>query len=199
MKLADYCTDLNILDESKNIQPWEFLLELEDHIEEQLVSLGNEYKKIQGVAIHKSAVVEPTATINAPAIIGPGCFIGSHSLIRGGVILGEGVSIGPSCEVKHSIVGKRTSFAHFNFVGDSIIGSEVNLEAGAVIANHFNERDDKTIYVLANGAKTDIGLTKFGAIIGDKVKIGANAVTSPGTLLPIGSVVGRLELVEQIK
>ncbi len=36
-----------------------------------------------------------------------------------------------------------STLAHFNFAGNSIIGSHVNLEAGAVIANHYNERTEK--------------------------------------------------------
>ena len=44
-----------------------------------------------------------------------------------------------------------STLAHFNFVGDSIIGRKVNLEAGAVIANHFNERRDKQITVADRG------------------------------------------------
>jgi acetyltransferase-like isoleucine patch superfamily enzyme len=75
----------------------------------------------------------------------------------------------------------------------------VNLEAGAVIANHYNERVHKEISVLVNGQVFSTGVQKFGALIGDGTRIGANAVSSPGTILPPRSVVKRLELVEQIK
>jgi acetyltransferase-like isoleucine patch superfamily enzyme len=66
-----------------------------------------------------------------------------------------------------------------------------------VLANHFNERTDKHISVWLDGQEVATGLTKFGALIGDGSRIGANAVTSPGTLLPPGSVVPRLGLVDQ--
>lgn len=198
MKITDYCADLNIPEAEADIRPWSLLTKLEELIKEQLKTLGDQYKIHNDVAVHQSATVDPTATIKGPAIIGPDCFIGPHSVVRGGVYLKEAVSVGPSCEVKHCLVGKHTAFAHFNFIGDSIVGSGVNLEAGAVIANHYNEREDKRITVFDNGTKIDTGLTKFGAIIGDNTKIGANAVTSPGTLLPKGSIVRRLELVEQV-
>jgi acetyltransferase-like isoleucine patch superfamily enzyme len=42
------------------------------------------------------------------------------------------------------------------------------------------------------------GVDKFGALIGDASRIGANAVTTPGTILPPGSVVRRLQLVDQV-
>jgi bifunctional N-acetylglucosamine-1-phosphate-uridyltransferase/glucosamine-1-phosphate-acetyltransferase GlmU-like protein len=117
--------------------------------------------------------------------------------MRGGVFLAENAVVGPGCEVKSSVILSGSSLAHFNFVGDSLIGSFVNMEAGSIVANHFNERLDKTIFVLIDNKKTAIGVTKFGALIGDHTKIGANAVLSPGTILTPQSVVKRLELVEQ--
>ncbi|MDH4298417.1 MAG: LpxA family transferase, partial [Cyclobacteriaceae bacterium] len=99
--------------------------------------------------------------------------------------------------VKASIIMPQSALAHFNFVGDTILGSMVNMEAGSVIANHLNEREDKTIYVLINGEKISIQATKFGALVGDKTKIGANAVLSPGTILAPNTAVPRLGLVEQ--
>jgi UDP-N-acetylglucosamine diphosphorylase / glucose-1-phosphate thymidylyltransferase / UDP-N-acetylgalactosamine diphosphorylase / glucosamine-1-phosphate N-acetyltransferase / galactosamine-1-phosphate N-acetyltransferase len=65
------------------------------------------------------------------------------------------------------------------------------MEAGAVLANHFSEHADKQIWVQVEGELTATGVTKFGALISDRSRIGANAVTSPGTLLTPGSVVPR--------
>ena len=87
--------------------------------------------------------------------------------------------------------------AHFNFVGDSIIGHDVNIEAGAIVANHYNERKDDTVYVNIDGKRVSTGLHKFGSLVGDDCRIGANAVLSPGTLLKPQTIVKRLELVEQ--
>jgi acetyltransferase-like isoleucine patch superfamily enzyme len=84
-----------------------------------------------------------------------------------------------------------------NFVGDSIIGSDVNLEAGAVVANHFNERPKQEIVLHVGGGNIRTGVVKFGALIGDHSRVGANAVLSPGTVLAPKSVVGRLKLVDQ--
>ncbi len=90
-----------------------------------------------------------------------------------------------------------SKIAHLNFVGDSIIGSDVNIEAGAVIANYRNELDDKTIRIAFEGDVIDTGVTKFGALIGDGARIGANAVVAPGALLKPGRKVGRLQLEDQ--
>src|SRR5690606_7722925 len=100
--------------------------------------------------------------------------------------------------IKSSLIFSHSAIAHFNFIGDSIIGHGVNFEAGAVIANHYNERKDKMIRIKHNEAIIETGVVKFGALAGDDSRIGANAVLSPGTILLPGSVVKRLELVEQV-
>lgn len=199
MNITDYCADFDpsVFGTGDDTMPWVIIEHLEDIIAELLTSLDDEYVTADNVAIHPTARVDDSAQIHGPAIIGPDCFVGPHALIRGGVLLGRGASVGPGCEVKRSIVGKGSALAHFNFVGDSILGVNVNLEAGAILANHYNEREDKTIYARIDGEKVDTGVRKFGALVGDNSKVGANAVTSPGTLLKGNTVVGRLELVEQ--
>ena len=110
-----------------------------------------------------------------------------------GVWLEKDVIIGPGAELKTSIVFADSKLAHFNFVGDSILGTDVNLEAGSVIANYRNESAAPEIVV--RGQAT--GVYKFGALIGDHVRIGANAVIAPGALLERSSIVERLALVDQ--
>ena len=142
------------------------------------------------IFIHPTSVVEEGVVLKGPIYIGPGCFIGAHAYLRGGVYLIGKNSIGPGCELKSVILFPNTNLAHFNFIGDSILGTNVNMEAGSIIANHFNEREKKEIFP---------GVTKFGALVGDNCKIGANAVLSPGTILQPNTVVSRLELVDQSK
>jgi NDP-sugar pyrophosphorylase family protein len=113
------------------------------------------------------------------------------------VFLDRGVVVGPGCELKSTVVMAGSTLAHFNFVGDSIIGSDVNLEAGAVVANHHNERRDKEVRIYIGGQEIRSGVDKFGAVIGDHCRIGANAVLSPGTVLHPNEIVGRLVLVNQ--
>ena len=166
-------------------------------IEKKISQLDSVYKTENGIAIHKSATVEQGVVLKAPIIISANCFVGAHAYLRGGVFLDEGVTVGPGCEIKSSFIFSTTTIAHFNFIGDSIIGSKVNFEAGAHTANHFNERTDKRISVFFNSKIIETNTEKFGALVGDNSKIGANAVLSPGTILPKNSIVKRLELVEQ--
>ena len=100
--------------------------------------------------------------------------------------------------MKSSIVFENSAIAHFNFIGDSIIGKNVNFEAGSITANHYNERKDKRIFVKIKNEIINTNMEKFGALVGDDCKIGANAVLSPGTILEKKSIVKRLELIEQI-
>jgi UDP-N-acetylglucosamine diphosphorylase / glucose-1-phosphate thymidylyltransferase / UDP-N-acetylgalactosamine diphosphorylase / glucosamine-1-phosphate N-acetyltransferase / galactosamine-1-phosphate N-acetyltransferase len=183
--------------EQSDQEPWEVIGNLQAILRDKIKALSSDFVVKSDIAIHKTARIEEHCVIKGPAIIGDGVFIGAHAYLRGGVYLDMGTVIGPGCEIKTSIILSGTSLAHFNFAGDSIIGSNVNMEAGSVIANHFNERKDKTIFVLVNEKPQRINSSKFGALIGDGTRIGANAVLSPGTILEPNSIVKRLELVEQ--
>jgi NDP-sugar pyrophosphorylase family protein len=179
--------------------PWQATAQAVSLVGEWVRTLGDEYRIHNDVAVHRTATVEEGVVLKGPVVVAAGCFLAAHVYLRGGVFLDEGVIIGPGCEVKSSFVFQGATLAHFNFVGDSLVGAGVNLEAGAVVANHYNERSHKDITVRAAGQLIPTSVQKFGALIGDGSRLGANAVTSPGTILEPGSVVGRLELVEQVK
>jgi NDP-sugar pyrophosphorylase family protein len=183
--------------EAKDYTPWGAISNIQALLLSKIKSLSQDYKIQHDIAIHKKAKIEQHVTLKGPIIISDGCFVGSHAYMRGGVFIGEKSSIGPGCEVKSSFIMQGSALAHFNFVGDSLVGSYVNMEAGSIIANHFNERLDKTIHVMLNKKRYAINETKFGALVGDHTKIGANAVLSPGTILNPQSIVKRLELIEQ--
>ena len=148
------------------------------------------------VAIHHTAVIDATAIIRGPAIIGEDALIGCFALLRGGTFVGKNSIIGAHGEFKTSVIMHNSVCGHFNFVGESLIGSNVNLEAGAVLANHYNELKDKNVHVKYKNESIDTGCVKFGSVIGDGSRIGANAVLFPGILLPPDTVVNRLQLVE---
>ena len=180
-------------------QPWELTNQLPKIVLSLIEKLDNGFEINNNIAIHKTAAVEAGVIIKPPAIIGKNCFVGANAYLRSGIFLGDAVKIGTGCEIKCSIIFNETAIAHFNFIGDSIIGSNVNFEAGSITANHYNERTYKEITVLYNGQLIKTGINKFGAVVGDNCKIGANAVLSPGTLLAKNTIVKRLELVEQVK
>lgn len=178
-------------------EPWRLIQDAAAHVLAALDRLGPGYAVADGVAVHGSATVEVGAVLKGPAIVGPGCFVAAHAYLRGGVFLEEDCGIGPGSEVKSSLVFRGSKAAHFNFIGDSIVGEDVNLEAGAVLANHRNELDDKAIRIALAGRVIETGVEKFGALVGDGTRIGANAVVAPGAILARSSRVERLALVDQ--
>jgi NDP-sugar pyrophosphorylase family protein len=103
--------------------------------------------------------------------------------IRGDAIVGEKAVVGHDTEVKHSILLPGAKAAHFAYVGDSILGREVNLGAGTKCANVKIDMGKNTVKILLGGQLHDSRLRKFGAIFGDGVSVGCNSVTNPGTLI----------------
>ena len=146
---------------------------------------------IQGnVFIGRGTVVEPYAFIIGPAIIGENCTIRHSAYIRGDVIVGDGCIIGHCSELKSSIILNGTNVPHFNYVGDSIIGNDVNLGAGTICANLRLDEAEIVINGRApQGEPIPTGRQKLGAIIGDGTRTSCNLVLNPGTLLPKGTAV----------
>ncbi len=196
----DFIHDFSLLfPDQSELQPWEITTNLKTIIEKLILHLDSNFSIEEGVAIHKTARVESGVVLKRPVIINENCVVGANAYFREGVYLDQSVKIGPGCEIKSSIICSGTAIAHFNYVGNSIIGRNVNFEAGSIAANHYNERVSKRIFVLHQSEIIDTGVEKFGSLVGDNSKIGANAVLSPGTILEKNTIVKRLELVEQYK
>jgi len=133
------------------------------------------------ISIGKGTVVEPGAYIKGPCIIGKNCQIRHGAYIRGDVLVSDNCVVGHATEVKNSIFLNRSQAGHFAYVGDSILGNDVNLGAGTKCANlRFDHKNIKIEGV-------DTGRRKFGSIFGDKAQTGCNAVPNPGTLMAKGT------------
>ncbi|HSB71742.1 MAG TPA: LpxA family transferase [Candidatus Methylomirabilis sp.] len=181
-----------------SLPPWELTAQSSAVVRELLAALPqHEFTFAEAVAVHRSALVEPGAVLKGPLILGAGCFVAAGAYLRDGIWIGENCSFGPGVEVKSSFVFAGTALAHFNFVGDSVLGENVNLEAGSIICNSRNERAAKEVLVRVGPALHRTGCEKFGALVGDGSRIGANAVVAPGALLPPRTVLGRTELCDQ--
>src|SRR5467141_2281984 len=135
------------------------------------------------VFVGAGTIVEQGAVLKGPAWIGEKCHIRSGCYVRENVIVGNGVVMGNSCEFKNGIIFDEAQVPHFNYVGDSILGYQAHLGAGVILSNV--KLDHGEIAVAAAEGNIATGLTKFGAIVGDRTEIGCNAVINPG------SVVGR--------
>lgn len=133
------------------------------------------------VFIGSGTIVEQGAVIKGPAWIGEKCHIRSGCYVRENVIVGNGVVMGNSCEFKNCILCDEAQVPHFNYVGDSILGFRAHLGAGVILSNV--KLDHREISVATDDDIVPTGLTKFGAIIGDRTEIGCNTVVNPGTVI----------------
>lgn len=73
--------------------------------------------------------------IKSPCLIGKNCEIRKGAYIRGNAIIGDNVIIGNSSEIKNSIIMNFCEIPHFNYVGDSILGTKAHISGGAKISN----------------------------------------------------------------
>ena len=97
--------------------------------------------------------------------------IGPYARIRPGTILKQGSKIGNFVEIKKSILGKNSKASHLTYIGDSTIGSSVNVGAGTITCNYD-------------------GLKKNKTKIKDNVFIGSNSSLVAPVTIEEGSVVG---------
>lgn len=177
--------------------PWEATCQAQRLISERIGSLDSSFIVDGDIAIHRTATVETSAVLKGPIIIGEQAFVAANSYLRGGVFLDTGCIVGPSCELKTTFMFAGSKVAHLSFAGDTIVGARANIEAGAIVANYRNELADKCIRIDWSGKTIETGVDKFGALIGDDVRIGANAVVAPGAILIPNSVLPRLGLLDQ--
>lgn len=198
LSISDFVDDWPLsLFGAESLLPWEATKRAESLIRNQLEYLDENYEIVGTVAVHITATVEDGAVIKGPVIIGPKAFVAANAYLRDGVFLANDCIVGPSCEMKTTFMFSGAKVAHLSFVGDSIIGSRANIEAGAIIANYRNELEDKLIRIQSNGHIIETGVNKFGALVGDDARVGANAVIAPGALLKKKAIVSRGSLLDQ--
>jgi len=135
----------------------------------------------QRLDIGQGVFIEAGALIKAPAIIDDCTEIRQGAYLRGYCLVGKRCVVGHVTEVKHSIFFNDAKAGHFAYLGDSILGNEVNLGAGTKLANlRFTGGE---VPVRTPDGVINTGLRKLGAIMADHVQTGCNSVTNPGTLL----------------
>lgn len=168
-----------------DVHPWVWISQIENALaswnfkDKPVVPSGVHMEG--NVYIHPSVKLPPYCVITGPVWIGPECVIRPGALIRGNVIAGARCVLGNSSEYKNCLLLEDVETAHFNYVGDSILGNGAHLGAGAICSNLRLDR--KPISIVGLNQTYDTHLTKCGAIVGDKAEVGCNAVLNPGTVL----------------
>ncbi len=128
----------------------------------------------------ESSIIGDDCVVNATqceeSTIGNRVKLGPFTHIRPNCVLADGVHAGNFVEIKNSVIGTDTKISHLSYVGDSDVGSGVNIGCGCATANYD-------------------GTSKYRTIIGDKafigcdtclvapVKVGSGAYTAAGSVI----------------
>lgn len=129
--------------------------------------------------IEADVIIYPCTYIEGKNKIAKGCKIGPFARLRGDVELGEGVKIGNFVEIKKSKIKAHTNVCHLSYVGDSTLGSNVNIGAGTITANYNHVTKEKFQTVIDDNASTGSNSVIVApAHIGENASIGAGSVIS---------------------
>ncbi len=174
VKVKDYWIPVtypwSLLDANK------FLL---NRMESNIKGIVEEGVHMQGtVIIGEGTVVKSGVYIEGPVMIGKNSKIGPNCYLRPGTTIGDNCHIGQAVEVKNAIFFDNSNCAHLSYVGDSVIGFNVNLGAGFITANL--RHDNSHVKSMVKGELIDSGRRKLGTIVGDEVHTGIHTSVYPG-------------------
>jgi len=170
-------------------RPWE-LLEANEwklgDLDRDLAGDVHEDAEIEGdVVIAEGATVRRGVTIEGPALVGAGAEVGPNAYVRGSTAIGEGAKVGHAVEVKNSVLMDGATVSHLSYIGDSVLGRDVNFGAGTKVANLRHDGED--VHLGVKGERVSTGRWKFGVVLGDEVKTGINTSLNAGVKLAAGA------------
>ncbi len=143
----------------------------EGTVEENVVMHGK-------VSLPKSSTIKSGTYIEGNVVVGENSVIGPNAYLRDNVVIGSNCKVGFSVELKNSVIGNKTQVPHLSYIGDSVIGENVNFAGGSLAANF--RHDMKTVKTPIKTEMVDTGRIKFGTVIGDNVMLGAGTIIYPG-------------------
>ena len=129
-----------------------------------------------GTKIGQDTVIYPFTVIESDVKIGKRCLVGPFAHLREAVQLADDVTAGNFIEMVRAKIGTKTFIKHFSYIGDSSVGSCVNIGAGTVTANFDGLKKNYTFIK----DKVSIG---SDTIIVAPVKIGRSAITGAGAVV----------------
>lgn len=166
-------------------RPWE-LLEANEwkigDLERRLAGDISESATIRGpVVVESGATIDDGVVIEGPAIVHSGAEVGPNAYIRGATLVGPDTHVGHGVEIKNSVLMSGANVPHLSYVGDSLLGPNVNFGAGTQIANL--RHDDEPVKQTVKGERVSTGRRKYGVVAGPNVKTGVNTSLAPGVVL----------------
>ena len=162
--------------------PWNLFDANEFLLSKMQVKQGDiENSTVNGKIIMEKGAKVFDSYIEGMCYIGEGSIIGPNAYLRGNNSIGKNCNIGESTTIKNSIISDGVNAKHLAYIGDSIIGNNVNFGAGTQLANY--RFDGSNVNVLTERGWFNSGRKKLGAIIGDNVKFGVLSCTMPGKII----------------
>ncbi|WP_262177739.1 bifunctional sugar-1-phosphate nucleotidylyltransferase/acetyltransferase [Haloarcula laminariae] len=170
-------------------RPWELLEANEWKVGELERRLDGDVRgdaDLRGdVVVEEGAVVEPGVVIEGPALVRSGATVGPNAYVRGATVLGEDTHVGHGVEVKNTVVMADSNVPHVSYVGDSVLGTDVNLGASTQVANL--RHDGEPVKLTVKGDRVSTGRRKFGIVAGDGVRTAINTSLNAGVVLSAGA------------
>jgi bifunctional UDP-N-acetylglucosamine pyrophosphorylase/glucosamine-1-phosphate N-acetyltransferase len=164
--------------------PWD-LLEANEYLLSKMESkfLKSQVKNstITGNVILEKGAKIIDSYVEGNVYIGQDSVIGPNAYIRGSTSIGSNCHIGPGSSVKNSILFDSVNAKHLTYIGDSVIGQNVNFGAGTQIANY--RFDGANVIVMTTKGWKDSATKKLGAFVGDNTKFGVLSCVMPGKLI----------------
>ena len=170
------------------VHPWEILTANkiimdsweESSIAKSAVMEGN-VTILGTVKIAEGVVIKAGAVLEGPCSIGKNGYIGNNSLVRSYTSLGDNCSVGYGVELKNCVVFGNTRIGRLSFIGDSVLGENVDFGAGSMTVNRTI--DWQPVRVKSGKNTIDSEREKLGAFIGDNVTVGAGNTIPPGMVV----------------
>ena len=128
---------------------------------------------LRNVHIGNDVTIEPMSLIE-DAVIGNDCCVGPFARIRPGTRLADRARVGNFVEIKNSVIGSASKINHLSYIGDTAMGSEVNIGAGTITCNYDGANKHRTVI----GDRAFIGSDSqlvAPVTVGDDATIGAGS------------------------
>ncbi|MDZ7645232.1 MAG: bifunctional UDP-N-acetylglucosamine diphosphorylase/glucosamine-1-phosphate N-acetyltransferase GlmU [Woeseiaceae bacterium] len=153
-------------------------VELGDNVRIESNNLLRDSRIGNGTVVHSNCHIEQTET-------GPDCELGPFSRLRPGVVLADNVKVGNFVEIKKSRIASGSKVNHLTYIGDTDMGSRVNVGAGTITCNY--DGANKHLTRIGDGAFIGSGVNLVAPI-----EVGADATIGAGTTLTKPAPEGRL-------
>ena len=130
---------------------------------------------IRNTSIGADSVIMPMTSIDE-AVIGTGVSIGPFARIRPGTECDDQVKIGNFVELKKAHIGRGSKVSHLSYIGDTEMGSAVNIGAGTITCNYDGVNKHKTVI-------------EDGVFIGSNTQLVAPVTVESNATIGAGSIV----------